>query len=96
MTRSRPASGNGRFAIAAEPARGDGSAPTHRPEEGDVVQRAWRGTVAVVRGLAGLDRYDRYVNHRLRAHPDEPMLTEAEFWRCAWEAEGLNPAARCC
>lgn len=85
-----------RFAVVTEAARGDGSAPVHEPSEGDIVQRAWRGTVAVVRGLAGLDRYDRYVGHQLRTHPDEPMLTEAEFWRCSWESEGRNPRARCC
>lgn len=86
----------GRFAISVEDARDDGSAPAPRPEDGDIVQRAWRGTVAVVRGLSGLDKYDRYVRHRARAHPDEPMLEEAEFWRCTWQAEGENPQARCC
>lgn len=85
-----------RFAVSTEPARGDGSAPTRTAGDGTVVRRAWRGTVAVVRGLSGLDRYDRYVRHRRRTHPGEPMLSEAEFWRCSWEAEGRNPSARCC
>ncbi len=85
-----------RFAISVEDARGDGSAPIPGSEEGDIVQRLWRGTVAVVRGFSGLDKYDRYVRHQLSTHPDEPMLDEAEFWRCTWDAEGRNPQARCC
>lgn len=86
----------GRFAVSAEDARGDGSSPTPRPEDGDVARRLWRGTVAVVRGFSGLDKYDRYLRHQLREHPDEPSLSEAEFWRCTWEAEGREPRARCC
>lgn len=86
----------GHFAIAVEEARGDGSAPLPVPQDGDIVHRAWRGTVAVVRGLSGLDKYDRYVRHQERTHPDEPMLSEAEFWRCTWQAEGDNPRVRCC
>ncbi|QGF23700.1 YbdD/YjiX family protein [Raineyella fluvialis] len=96
MTGFQPDQRTGRFAIAVESARDDGSAPVRGPEEGDAVQRAWHGTVAVVRGLAGLDKYDRYVAHQSRTHPDEPLLSEAEFWRCSWDAEGRNPKARCC
>lgn len=94
-SRPRPES-PGRFAVSVEDARGDGSGPVRLPGEGDIVQRAWRGTVAVVRGLSGLDKYDRYIRHQQRTHPDEPLLSEAEFWRCAWESEGNNPQARCC
>lgn len=85
-----------RFAVSTEPARGDGSTPTRPTGDGTLVRRAWRGAVAIMRGLSGLDKYDRYVEHRRRTHPDEPMLSEAEFWRCSWEAEGRDPSARCC
>ena len=88
--------GPGRFVVSVEDARGEGSRPVPPPREGDVVQRAWRGIVAVVRGLSGLDKYDRYVRHQRRTHPDEPVQSEADFWRCTWESEGNNPRARCC
>lgn len=90
------AAATGRFAIAVEDARGDGSAPIRLDHEPGGWQRLWRGTMAVVRGVSGLDKYERYLNHQRRTHPDEAPLTEAEFWRQTWEREERHPTARCC
>ena len=49
-----------------------------------------------VGSLMGDNHYRRYVEHRRRAHPDEPVITEAEYWRMRHKAADSNPSARCC
>jgi len=49
-----------------------------------------------VRGVTRADRYDRYVAHLQRTHPDAPIPTEREFWREHYEEMERNPATRCC
>jgi uncharacterized short protein YbdD (DUF466 family) len=44
----------------------------------------------------GDNHYQRYVAHRRRAHPDEPVISEAEYWRMRHRQADLNPGARCC
>ncbi|WP_372489534.1 CstA-like transporter-associated (seleno)protein [Candidatus Mycolicibacterium alkanivorans] len=44
----------------------------------------------------GDSRYRRYVEHRLRTHPGEPVLSEAEYWRMRHHATDTSPTARCC
>jgi uncharacterized short protein YbdD (DUF466 family) len=44
----------------------------------------------------GDNHYQRYVEHRTRAHPGEPLLTEREYWRLRHQAADTNPGARCC
>lgn len=44
----------------------------------------------------GDTHYRRYLEHRSRAHPGEPVLNEAEYWRNRHRVADLNPAARCC
>jgi uncharacterized short protein YbdD (DUF466 family) len=46
--------------------------------------------------LMGDTHYARYVEHRRRMHPDEPVLTEREYWKMRHAAAGANPGARCC
>ena len=46
--------------------------------------------------LMGDNHYRRYVEHRRRAYPDEPILTEREYWRLRHDAADANPGARCC
>ncbi len=46
--------------------------------------------------LMGDTHYRRYVDHRLRTHPDEPVLSEREYWRMRHAATEANPHARCC
>ena len=44
----------------------------------------------------GDNHYGRYLEYRRRAHPGEPVLTEAEYWRARHRASDGNPGARCC
>ncbi|WP_370647044.1 YbdD/YjiX family protein [Mycobacterium sp. IDR2000157661] len=44
----------------------------------------------------GDTHYRRYVDHRLRTHPGEPVLTEGEYWRMRHAAAEADPQARCC
>lgn len=55
-----------------------------------------RAVATFVKGISGLDAYERYARHQHLRHPDEAMMDEAEFWRCRWDADGKNPKARCC
>jgi uncharacterized short protein YbdD (DUF466 family) len=49
-----------------------------------------------VASLMGDNHYQRYVAHRRRTHPGEPVITEAEYWRMRHRDADLNPGARCC
>jgi uncharacterized short protein YbdD (DUF466 family) len=44
----------------------------------------------------GDDHYRRFVEHRRRSHPGEPVPTEADYWRMRHRAVDRNPGARCC
>ena len=46
--------------------------------------------------LMGDDHYRRYVEHRARAHPGEPVQSEREYWRMRHAAADAHPSARCC
>lgn len=46
--------------------------------------------------LMGDNHYQRYLEHRRRTHPGEPVLTEREYWRMRHAAADANPSARCC
>jgi uncharacterized short protein YbdD (DUF466 family) len=49
-----------------------------------------------VSSLMGDNHYRRYVEHRRRTHPGEPVLTEREYWRARHATADAGPAARCC
>jgi uncharacterized short protein YbdD (DUF466 family) len=44
----------------------------------------------------GDTHYQRYVEHRHRVHPGEPVLTEREYWKLRHATAAANPGARCC
>ena len=46
--------------------------------------------------LMGDNHYRRYVAHRQRQHPGEPVCSEREYWRMRHAAADRNPGARCC
>lgn len=46
--------------------------------------------------LMGDNHYHRYVAHRARAHPGEPVIDEREYWRVRHAAVDAHPGARCC
>ena len=49
-----------------------------------------------LREVSGESAYDRYVAHRKRQHPGEPVMSEREFWRWRMDERDRNPRARCC
>lgn len=58
--------------------------------------RAGRGIRWYLTTLMGDRAYDTYVAHHRRHHPDEPPLTERQFWRQRMDDQDRNPGARCC
>lgn len=49
-----------------------------------------------VASLMGDNHYRRYLEHRGRTHPGEPVVSEAEYWRLRHRAAERDPGARCC
>jgi uncharacterized short protein YbdD (DUF466 family) len=49
-----------------------------------------------VSSLMGDNHYERYVQHRLRTHPGEQVMSERDYWRMRHAAADTNPGARCC
>ena len=46
--------------------------------------------------LMGDSHYQRYLEHRRRSHPGEPVLSERDYWKARHAAAETNPGARCC
>ena len=44
----------------------------------------------------GDSHYQRYVAHRRRVHPGQPVPGEAEYWRMRHRQADADPGARCC
>jgi uncharacterized short protein YbdD (DUF466 family) len=55
-----------------------------------------RALGAVLRQIFGMPDYDGYLEHRRAAHPDEPVMSRAEYFadHLAWRYGG-GPT-RCC
>jgi uncharacterized short protein YbdD (DUF466 family) len=49
-----------------------------------------------LREVSGETSYDRYVAHRAKYHPGEPVMSAREFWRWRMDERDRNPGARCC
>ncbi|WP_082695817.1 YbdD/YjiX family protein [Mycobacterium sp. IS-1742] len=49
-----------------------------------------------IASLMGDNHYRRYLEHRRRTHPGEPVLTEREYWHLRHAAAEAEPGARCC
>ena len=49
-----------------------------------------------VSSLMGDNHYQRYLTHRRRDHPGEPVISEAQYWRMRHRQTETNPGARCC
>lgn len=60
-----------------------------------VRQIAWQ-CCTFIGDLMGDTHYQRYVEHRIRTHPGEPVLSERDYWRMRHAATDANPGARCC
>ena len=46
--------------------------------------------------LMGDNHYRRYVEHRARTHPGEPVLCERDYWKMRHRKTDADPGARCC
>jgi len=42
----------------------------------------------------GDNHYRRYVAHRTRTHPGEPVMSERDYWRMRYRTSEIEP--RCC
>jgi uncharacterized short protein YbdD (DUF466 family) len=47
-----------------------------------------------VSSLMGDNHYRRYVAHRERTHPGEPVMSERDYWRMRYDSAAVEP--RCC
>ena len=60
----------------------------------DPIIRALKAVRWYVGSVMGDNHYQRYVEHRRATHPDEPVMTEREYWRA--RHDGATVTARCC
>jgi carbon starvation protein len=70
-----------------------GLIPTAKERE---VQRQWDELGKSHATLMGDSHYQRYLEHRRRSHPGEPVLSERDYWKARHAAAETNPGARCC
>lgn len=63
---------------------------------GEIVRKIGSYWGTYVGDLMGDTHYRRYVEHRRRTHPGEPVLSERYYWRMRHAAADANPGARCC
>ena len=57
---------------------------------------AARGFMGYLREVSGETAYDRYVDHRRREHPLDPVMSRREYERWRMDQRDANPSARCC
>lgn len=63
---------------------------------GKSVRRAVRGVSWYVTSLMGDRAYDTWVTHLANEHPDQPPVSEREFWAARYREQESTPGARCC
>jgi uncharacterized short protein YbdD (DUF466 family) len=57
----------------------------------------WRGLADTGRLMVGVPSYRTYVEHMTTAHPDQPVMSEAAFFRDRQQARyGGRNGGRCC
>jgi uncharacterized short protein YbdD (DUF466 family) len=60
------------------------------------VRDAFAGVRWYLREVSGESRYDRYVEHMRRDHPDQAVMSRREYERQQMRMREENPRARCC
>jgi uncharacterized short protein YbdD (DUF466 family) len=60
------------------------------------LRSAARGALGYLREVSGETAYDRYVAHRRRDHPEEPVMSRRDFERWRMRERDEKPGARCC
>lgn len=51
---------------------------------------------SLIKRIAGMPEYDRYLAHQREFHPDEKPLTEGEFYNRFVESRYSGAGSRCC
>ena len=70
-----------------------------RPHGPSLVRRLaalGRRAGAVLRTIAGVPDYERYLAHMTSCHPGQPVLTRDEFARTRLAERYEKPGSRCC
>lgn len=57
---------------------------------------AWRKLAQTANLAIGLPDYETYVRHRRAQHPDQPLMSYAEFFRSRQDARYGKGTSRCC
>lgn len=63
------------------------------------LREAFEGAARTARLMVGVPDYEVYVAHRRAAHPDEPVMSRADFHRNRIERRfggGSEGISRCC
>jgi uncharacterized short protein YbdD (DUF466 family) len=66
----------------------------------NAVRKGARDFAWFFKGVMGEDAYEKYKTHYEAVHatggPDQPLMTEREFWRDMTDRQERNPQSRCC
>ena len=62
----------------------------------NALRQGARGLARYLREVSGETAYERYVEHRRREHPDDPVMSRRDFERWRMDQRDENPGARCC
>ncbi|MCU1546726.1 MAG: hypothetical protein JWP30_1826 [Homoserinimonas sp.] len=55
-----------------------------------------KGISWFISSLMGEDAYEKYREHHVSTHGNEPAMTERQFWRDRYDRQDRNPEGRCC
>jgi uncharacterized short protein YbdD (DUF466 family) len=51
---------------------------------------------SILRQISGMPKYDEYVRHTRRSHPQTPVLSEKEFYDEYLDSRYADGPTRCC
>jgi uncharacterized short protein YbdD (DUF466 family) len=57
---------------------------------------AWTRVAEVVRKVAGMPDYHRFVDHQRRCHPEQPIPSERQFYEEFLRTRYGDQPTRCC
>jgi uncharacterized short protein YbdD (DUF466 family) len=57
----------------------------------------WKRIVTEMKTVLGMPNYERYLEHHRKAHPDQPVMSESEYYvHCLKERYESGRVTRCC